>query len=44
MVISSESNTRRKSSQDLEFSATDVIMDDKTTFRYSALTVMSKEI
>ena len=43
VVISSESNTRESLLQDLEFSATDVIMDDKTTFRYSALTVMSKE-
>ena len=43
VVISSESNTRESLLQDLEFSATDVIMDDKTTFRYSALTVMSYE-
>ena len=43
VVISSDSNTRESLLQDLEFSATDVIMDDKTTFRYSALTVMSKE-
>lgn len=43
VVISSESNTRESLLQDLELSATDAIMPDKTTFRYSALTVMSKE-
>lgn len=43
VVISSESNTRESLLQDLELSATDAIMPDKTSFRYSALTVMSKE-
>lgn len=43
VVISSESNTRESLLQDLELSAADAIMSDKTTFRYSALTVMSKE-
>ena len=43
VVISSESNTRESLLQDLELSATDAIIEDRTAFRYSALTVMSKE-
>lgn len=43
VVISSESNTRESLLQDLELSATDAILEDKTSFRYSALTVMSRE-
>ena len=43
VVLSSESNTRESLLQDLELSATDVILQNKSVFRYSALTVMSKE-
>lgn len=41
--ISSESNTRESLLQDLELASTDTTLSDGSTFRYSALTVMSKE-